>query len=75
MKKNKNQNSKGFSMPDEITSSASVQSSNVSTPDVAPASPVISTKVITPTVQAKKARLPMEVTLLPMETEVRPRHS
>lgn len=58
MKKNKNQNSKGFSMPDEITSSsASVQSSNVSTSNVTPASPVISTKVITPMVQAKKTQV------------------
>lgn len=58
MKKNKNQNSKGFSMPDEITSSsASAQSSNVSTSNVTPASPVISTKVITPTVQAKKTQV------------------
>ncbi len=58
MKKNKNQNSKGFSMPDEITSSsASVQSSNVSTSNVTPASPVITTKVITPTVQAKKTQV------------------
>lgn len=45
-------------MPDEITSSsASVQSSNVSTSNVTPASPVISTKVITPTVQAKKTQV------------------
>lgn len=67
MKKNKNQNRKGFPMPDETTtSSASIQSNDISTSNTVSSSSVsssvtaVETNAVTPTVQAKKATIPVK---------------